>query len=209
MTIRSHLLFASVAIGALFANAANAVPITLYGSYSQSDGLYDAADDRGQLTCSLGCSGLTSSLVSGPYDANVPDVTTQSGFSADSADLFYLGNNSDSSELAFVNAVLNPDVAAGTRTDTFGLSSYTFTSSALYLLLKIGASPDVALIKNTSGLAQTYWYLPFPKEGAGLSHITEYGGTTSVPEPETFLLLAPGILAMALRLRRRKVAATA
>jgi len=207
MSIRSHFVFCTLAVGALFASAANAVPITLYGSYSHKDGLYDASDDRGQLTCSLGCSGLTSSLVSGPYDANVPNVTTQAGFSSVAADLFYLGNNSDASELAFVNAVLHPDVAAGTRTDTFGVSSYTFTSSALYLLLKIGTSPDMALIWNSSGQAQTYSYLGFQGEGAGLSHFTEYGGPTSVPEPETLLLLAPGVLALALRLRRRRAVA--
>src|SRR5688572_29727778 len=146
MTIRSHLLFASLAIGALFASAANAVPLTLYGSYSHKDGLYDADDDRGRLTCSLGCSGLTSSLVSGPYDADVPDVLTQSGFIAGAADLFYLANNSDAAELAFVNAVIDPDFWVSARTDTGGLSSYSFTSSALYILLKIGTNPDVALI---------------------------------------------------------------
>ena len=209
MTIRSHFVFASLAIGALFANAANAVPITLYGSYSQKDGLYDANDDRGQVSCSLGCSGLTSSLVSGPYDANVPDVTTQSGFSAVAADLFYLGNNSDAAELAFVNSVLDPDVAVGTRTDALGVSSYTFTSAALYLLLKIGTSPDAPLIWNMSGQAQTYSFLGYPREVSGLSHITEYGGNVGVPEPETLLLLGPAVLAIALKLRRRKVAVAA
>ena len=129
MSIRSHFALCSLAVGALFANAANAVPITLFGSYSHKDGLYDASDDRGQLSCSLGCSGLTSSLLTGTYSADVPDVSTQSGFSSTSADLFYLANNSDASELAFVNAVLNPDVAAGTRTDTAGVSSYTFPGS--------------------------------------------------------------------------------
>lgn len=207
MSIRSHFASATLAIGILFASAANAAPLTLYGSYSHKDGLYDATDDRGQLTCSLGCSGLTSSLQSGPYDANVPDVSSESGFSALYADLFYLANNSDASELAFVNAVLNPDVVAGTRTDTEGVSSYSFTSSALYLLLKIGTNPDVTLIWNTSGQAQTYSYLGFPQEGAGLSHITEYGRTVSVPEPATLVLLAMGLLAMTLTFRRRLAAA--
>ena len=208
MTIRSHfVLGAALAAGMSFATAASAVPITLYGSYSQQDGLYDAADDRGQLDCSVGCSGLTSSLVSGHYDSDVPNVLSQSGFSSENADVFYLANNSDAAELAFVNAVISPDYATGVRTDTGGLSSFTFTSAAMYILLKIGATPDMALIWNTSGQAQTYSYLGFPGEGAGLSHFTEYGGPTGVPEPETLLLLAPGVLALALRLRRRRAVA--
>jgi len=42
-----------------------------------------------------------------------------------------------------------------------------------------------------------------------LSHITEYGGNVGVPEPETLLLLGPAVLAIALKLRRRKVAVAA
>ena len=67
----------------------------------------------------------------------------------------------------------------------------------------------MALIWNTSGQEQTYSFLGYPKEGAGLSHITAYGGNVGVPEPETFLLLAPAVLAIALKLRRRKVAVAA
>lgn len=207
MNVRSQVLSASLAIGVLFANAASAVPITLYGSYSHQDGLYDAGDDRGQVTCSVGCSGLLSSLPSGPYDSDVPNVLTADGFSTDSADLFYLANNSEAGELAFVNAVVDPDFVEGAHTDGGGATSFSFTSAALYILLKIGTSPDVALIWNTSGGEQTYSYTGYRAEGAGLSHYVEYGGPVSVPEPETFLLLAPGVLVMALRMRRRKVAA--
>src|SRR5262245_60019678 len=206
MTIRSQVLGVSLAIGVLFANAANAVPITLYGSYSQQSNTYDAADDRGLVTCSVACSGLLSSLPSGEYPPNVPSVLTNDGWSTSSADLFYLANNSEAGELAFVNAVIDPDFAQGTYTDGGGASSFSFTSAALYILLKIGTSPDIALIWNTSGGSQTYSYTAYRAEGAGLSHLVEYGGPVGVPEPETLLLLVPGVLAIVLRKRRRAVA---
>ena len=207
MTTKTHLVSISLAIGILFANAANAVPITLYGSYSQKDDWYNAEDDRAQLDCSTSCSGLQSSLLTGSYDSVVPEVSTADGFSPGSADLFYLSSHSDSVETAFVNAVISPDLPTGVRTDTNNVLNFTFTSAAMYILLKIGTNPDVALIWNTSGQAQTYTYTGFTASGAGLGHVMEFGGPVSVPEPETLLLLLPGVAAMAMGMRRRKVAA--
>jgi len=208
MTTKTHLVSISLAIGVLFANAANAVPITLYGSYSQKNDWYDAEDSRAELDCSVSCSGLQSSLLTGSYDSVVPEVSTADGFSPGTADLFYLSSHSDSVETAFVNAVISPDLPTGIRTDGNNSLSFTFTSAAMYILLKIGANPDVALIWNTSGQAQTYTYTGFTSSGAGLGHIMEFGAV-GVPEPETFLLLLPGVAAMAMGMRRRKVAVAA
>lgn len=216
MKTRAGVLGGLLATGLMSGNAANANLITLYGSYDNdpagSQITYDGGDDRGTLLCgtlgSASCEGLLSDLADGVYDPDVPDVTTADGFSTSAADLFVSGS-SDADELAFVNAALagtGTSFSSGTKTEV-NLDSFSFTSSALYILFKIGTQPNYALIHNTTGGSVTYDYSALRQEGAGLSHITEFGGTVSVPEPHTSLLLGAGLLAMAFTWRRKKAKA--
>ena len=204
MTMKKHLVTASaLALGGLFANVANANVITLYGDYSHSSDYYNATVARGSISCSVSCSGLLSSLPSGSYVSVVPEVNTADGFSTSSADLFHLGSDSEATETAFVNDVVDANWPTGVKTDGNGSLNFTFTSAAMYILVKIGRDPNIALLWNTTGQIQTYTWTGLPGSGAGLSHIL------GVPEPESLLLLLPGVAAIAMAMRRRKVAVAA
>jgi len=204
MTMKKHLVTVSaLALGALFANVANANVITLYGDWTQKDDYYNSTTVRGSVGCSLSCVGLLSTLPSGSYDSIMPDVSTAGGWSSTSADLFYLPSDSEATETAFVNEVIDGNLPTGTKTSGNGGLSWTFTSAAMYILLKIGSEPNMALLWNTSGVLQTYTFSGVAGTGSGISHVL------GVPEPETLLLLLPGVAAMAMGMRRRKVAVAA
>jgi hypothetical protein len=202
----------TVALGA--APIASAATVTFFGSQSPAGAgqfTYDPNDDRAQLICSLGCDGLLSTQGAGtfPNSAPVPDISTANGFSGSAADLFDLANSSAATELAFVNSVVDPDFASGTKTDV-NLNSFTFVSSAAYILFKIGATPDYALIRNLFA-GNTFDFSAFAGEGAGLSHITEYGtvsGVIPLPAALPLFLTAFGGLAF-FGWRRRSGAARA
>src|SRR4030095_5638577 len=179
--------------GLVSGNAANAGLLTLTGDNTPPPNgpliTYTSTTPRSTISCTGTCEGLLSNLPTGIYTADVPDVTTADGFSTTFADVFFLPNNNVATELAFVNAVVDPDFAAAASGQIAGGGGHlTFTSSALYILLKIGATPDMALIHNISGGAQTYTYTQLQASGAGLSHYVEFGTTTEVPEPGSIAL---------------------
>jgi hypothetical protein len=175
--------------------------ITIYGAYDPAPAgpqiTYDALVARGTLECSIGCEGLVSSLSSGIYPANVPQLSTAAGWSTSAADLFYLSNHAITTELAVINAFAGTAYTDAKQTSTGGASAYSFTSAATYLLLVMGASPDTFLIHNTSGQEQSYSYTGFSGLGSGLSHVT------SVPEPDALTLLGAGLIAIGLMMVRR------
>jgi hypothetical protein len=200
-----------LAVGLLSAGTANA-DLVFYGSHESiagppnDDVIYDAADERGTLTC-VGCQGQLSNLGSGVTTNDQPDADTAAGWSGTQADLFVLANSGVATETDFVEAVTGLELATGVQTNAGDLGS-SFASNAVYILFKIGNTPDYALIYNNTGGYITYSYSQATGGGGGgLSHITTFGGTTvSVPEPHTSLLLGAGLLAMAFTWRRKKAA---
>ena len=203
--VRTALAVAVIGLGA--ATGASAATLVFLGGVTPPPPgqqiTYDADTQRGQLTCSLGCEGLLSNLPSGIYSPGVPSDATADGWSASAADLFNLANSSDATELAFVNLFADPDFASGTK--SVNNPALTFTSSAEFILFKIGSDPNVALIKNTFA-DNVFTYTPFAGQGAGLSHYTEFGQNDAapVPLPAGLPLLIAGLGALGIIAARRR-----
>lgn len=175
------------------------------GSAAQLNFYNDAATQttlRFTLECSLGCLA---------WDGG--------GFSAPDGDLFALANNSEALEIATVNSLTGESYTSLTKTNGGGSESADFTTSAEYILIKIGQSPDVAVVQSF-GENNEFKFRATKGTGSGLSHWSAFGENecdpavqlcgppvNQVPVPASLPLMmgALGIVGIVAR-RRRKAA---
>jgi hypothetical protein len=158
------------------------------------DNTFPATLFRGTMSCDLSCEGLV---------GDTPTV-----FSSTAARLYDLPDSSKTTELAWVNGLTGESFLSGTKTTAPG-GNLTFTSAALYILIKIGRDPNVTLFKNTSGAPLTLSWVAEPGTGGGLSHFTEFGQVSPIPLPAALPLLAGGLGMLGWLGRRKKRAPAA
>ena len=156
---------------------------------------YDDASDltsteRLTITCNL-CEGWI-----GPLDTD---------FSASLGDMFDINGGNPTDETNAVNAILGTSFGTGTKTETGLGDSVTVTSSAEYLLLKVGQTPDYAIIKLNGD--SSFDFAAYDGTGSGLSHYLEFGQgmRTAVPVPAAVWLFGTALIGFVGVSRKRKV----
>lgn len=137
-----------------------------------------------------------------------------------------LGNNGDSTELDWVNSILNPVTSFSYKieqkdfgwqeTDTQGIWANFLALSPDYFLIKTGGNKNTDYLfknldfKSYAVIDLSMFDAPGNSSGltiSGISHITAFGGpptTHHSPEPATMLLLGFGLLGVAGACRRKK-----
>jgi hypothetical protein len=168
----------AVLIAFTFTSAANASTLNFYN---------DLPTDT--LRFSVGCTGCSA------YEGTSPTTWGVDG------DLFELTNSGSGSETSEVNSITDEDYADWSAKDETG--TMTFTSSAEYILIKIGQTPNYGLIMN-SLVDNTFIFTEIGR-GAGLSHVTEFGQISVVPVPAAFWLFGSALLGFVGMSRRIKV----
>ena len=197
MTMKAkNVLFAAGLAIATSVASANAATILINNDTditAVSNSGADANGLRGTVDCTFTCSALY--YTAGAYGFGNPgemfDGPSSSG---------------DAAEATWVNSVLGTsftgtDVGADYQDD-----GNPFMTDALYVIMKVGNSPDYLMIRNDSGVAQTYSFFQANGAKGGLSHSFGLGEVTPVPAvplPATGLLLLGGLGGLA-ALRRRK-----
>ena len=163
-----------------FTLPANASLLTFY-----DDGLTPSGQ-RFTLDCSLNCTAWDSV-----------------DFLGTDGDLDDMANSGDAAEIAYVNSITGESYASLTKTDRGGVSTAMFTSSAEYILIKIGRGPNVGVIRNLS--AGNKFTFTATGQGAGFSHTSEFGKIPAVPVPAAAWLFGTALIGFIGMSRRTKV----
>ena len=143
---------------------------------------------RFTVSCTLGCDA---------WEGTTPTTWGLDG------DLFALGSSGDATEIAKVNTVTSksPAFTSLIKTETGGFVG--FTSSAEYILIKIGSTPNYGLIRNA--LAGNVFTFTQTGTGAGFSHSSEFGTVSAVPVPAAAWLFGTALIGFIGFSRRTKV----
>lgn len=188
-----------IAVGALavgMVTGANASTVTINNDTDITDPASSGANGtnlRGTVTCTLACSGLF--YTAGAY-----------GF-GDPGEMFDGPSNSgDANEALWVNSVLGTSFTGTDVGDNYQDDDDAFVSAALYIIMKVGNNPDYLMIRNDSGVSQTFSYAKASGSKGGLSHTFSLGTPppSPVPLPAAGWLLLAGIAGMGAIRRRRK-----
>jgi len=152
------------------------------------------------------CAGLIEVLF---VEATTPGTAIFDSVAPFDADLVTLSGQSSQDEADWINlqtglSISKDDVEDGKTGVAAGAGdNFTLTTFAEWILLKIGTSPNVALIHNLAGNPLVINYSSESGSGAGLSHYTEIA---AVPLPAAGVLLIGALGGLVALRRRRKIA---
>lgn len=155
------------------------------------------------VTCTPSCAGIVGGSITSSSQGSA--TGTAGSLSGTTADLYSFNPSDQDTEAAVLNVLAGTNFATGTQTDAGGVNSLTFSTTAAWIALKLGAG--TFFLSNTSGpvtLMITYLKASGPTgAGGGFSHYTEFGGAP-IPIPGALWLMGAGLAGLGFAARRKK-----
>lgn len=152
------------------------------------------------VTCTPSCQAIVGGSI---VDMPGPGLSGTMGMlSSMTADRYEFSPASEAEEALALNVLAGTSFTTGIRDNSVMDSVFSFTTSALWVALKLGSS--TIFILNDSGGSLTVDWARNGLRGAGLSHITEFGETV-IPVPGAIWLMGAGLAGLGFT-RRRKAA---
>jgi hypothetical protein len=180
-----------VAAAALFALAAPAFASTL-----------TIGGGIATVTCTPSCAGIIGGSITSTSQGMA--TGTLGSLDGSNADLYAISPNNPATEAAALNVLAGTSFTTGVQTDAGGVNSLSFTTTAAWIMLKLGAG--TFFLQNTSGaitLMIDYLKASGPAgAGGGFSHYTEFGN--AIPIPGAIWLMAAGLAGLGFANRRKK-----
>lgn len=179
---------AATALSATAFSAASANTITIGGT--------------AMVTCTPSCEAIVGGTIT---DSPGPGLTGTPGTLSNSiADRYEFNPDSPEETALALNALASTDFDTGIRTniDDSDSDAFSFTTSALWVSMKLGNT--VIFLLNTSGGDLMVEWARKGLRGAGLSNTTEFGESV-IPVPGAIWLMGAGLAGLGFT-RRRKAA---
>lgn len=179
-----------------------AVAALSFGAATAANANVITVDGTATVTCTPSCKGIVGGSIT---DNPGPGLTgTLGSLSMMTADRYEFSPASAEEEALALNALAGTMFTTGIRTnvDKSMDSIFSFTTSALWVALKLGSS-TIFIMNDSGGSLMVDWDRK-DLSGAGLSHITEFGETV-IPVPGALWLMGAGLAGLGFT-RRRKAA---
>lgn len=185
MRIVKLIAAAAIASAAAFASA-SANTITIGGAAT--------------VSCTPDCQAIVGGTL---VDVPGPGLSGTAGsLSSMTGDIYDFSPSNPTEEALALNVLAGTSFAPGSQTDTGGVGSFSFSTAAAWVALKLGAG--TVFIFNSGGILDID-YLANSLRGGGLSHYTEFGESDVVPVPGAIWLMGAGLAGLGFA-RRRKAA---
>ncbi len=192
-SVKTIAFAAAVAIAALAAKPA----VVEAASLSVVDTLGGSA--TATILCGDACEGLVAGSIGALSTSEALTYDQPTGPGGASAPNVALLLNSLAGT-SFTDGV-RTDMGSGVLGDGDTDESASFSSTAEWVAFKFGT--DLAFVKNTAGVGQTYDWTKLTS--SGLSNITEFGGVTApIPLPAAGWMLIAGVAGLVAAGRRRR-----